>query len=222
MVWTCRAQHRPDCRSTRAECGSTEKIWQAKEIMGWSAWEWQKEARYGFCWPSESFRVEKTPSRKTCQKAQPSVEENRALKWMWWWWWWWYDDFNRNHGLHRQRFSYYIKFFYQRNNSKVCFLPDTSTGTTVFIGDLFSFYIKFFYQRNNSKVLFYCWTFQPEPQFSSVTFFNSLFNLNTHNERIKNSFRVLTFAKPKCDNVLQAKPRSSEGCKTLHESLVKC
>ena len=86
MVWTCRAQHRLDCRSTQAECGCTEKIWQAKEIMGWSAWEWQKEARYGFCWPSESFWVERTPSRKTCQKAQPSVEENRALKWIW------YDD----------------------------------------------------------------------------------------------------------------------------------
>ena len=85
MVWTCRAQHRLDCRSTQAECGCTEKIWQAKEIMGWSAWEWQKEARYGFCWPSKSFWVERTPSRKTCQKAQPSVEENRALKWIWWW-----------------------------------------------------------------------------------------------------------------------------------------
>ena len=88
MVWTCRAQHRLDCRSTQAECGCTEKIWQAKEIMGWSAGEWQKEARYGFCWPSEPFWVERTPSRKTCQKAQPSVEENRALKWIWWWWWW--------------------------------------------------------------------------------------------------------------------------------------
>ena len=87
MVWTCRAQHRLDCRSTQAECGCTEKIWQAKKIMGWSAWEWQKEARYGFCWPSKSFWVERTPSRKTCQKAQPSVEENRALKWIWWWWW---------------------------------------------------------------------------------------------------------------------------------------
>ena len=87
MVWTCRAQHRLDCRSTQAECGCTEKIWQAKEIMGWSAWEWQKEARYGFCWPSKSFWVERMPSRKTCQKAQPSVEENRALKWIWWWWW---------------------------------------------------------------------------------------------------------------------------------------
>ena len=63
---------------------------QAKEIMGWSAWEWQKEARYGICWPSELFWVERTPSRKTCQKAQPSVEENRALKWIWWWWWWWW------------------------------------------------------------------------------------------------------------------------------------
>ena len=49
----------------------------------------EKEARYGFFWPSESFWVERTPSRKTCQKAQPSVEENRALKWIWWWWWWW-------------------------------------------------------------------------------------------------------------------------------------
>ena len=87
MVWTCRAQYRLDCRSTQAECGCTEKIWQAKEIMGWSAWEWQKEARYGFCWPSKSFWVERTPSRKTCQKSQPSVEENRALKWIWWWWW---------------------------------------------------------------------------------------------------------------------------------------
>ena len=86
MVWTCRAQHRLDCRSTQAECGCTEKIWQAKEIMGWSTGEWQKEARYGFCWPSEPFWVERTPSRKTCQKAQPSVEENRALKWIW------YDD----------------------------------------------------------------------------------------------------------------------------------
>ena len=86
MVWTCTAQHRLNCRSTQAECGCTEKIWQAKEIMGWSAWEWQKEARYGFCWPSESFWVDRTPSRKTCQKAQPSVEENRALKWIWWWW----------------------------------------------------------------------------------------------------------------------------------------
>ena len=88
MVWTCRAQHRLDCRSTQAECGCTEKIWRAKEIMGRSAWEWQKEARYGFCWPSKSFWVERMPSRKTCQKAQPSVEENRALKWIWWWWWW--------------------------------------------------------------------------------------------------------------------------------------
>ena len=87
MVWTCRAQHRLDYRSMQAECCCTEKIWQAKEIMGWSAWEWQKEARYGFCWPSKSFWVERTPSRKTCQKAQPSVEENRALKWIWWWWW---------------------------------------------------------------------------------------------------------------------------------------
>ena len=78
-------QHRLDCRSMQAECGCTEKIWQSKEIMGWSAWEWQKEARYGFCWPSESFWVERTPSRKTCQKAQPSVEENGALKWIWWW-----------------------------------------------------------------------------------------------------------------------------------------
>ena len=52
------------------------------------AGEWQKEARYGFCWPSELFWVERTPSRKTCQKAQPSVAENRALKWLWWWWWW--------------------------------------------------------------------------------------------------------------------------------------
>ena len=86
MVWTCRAQHRLDCRSTQAECGCTEKIWQAKEIMGWSAGEWRKEARYGFCWPSEPFWVERTPSRKTCQKAQPLVEENRALKWIWWWW----------------------------------------------------------------------------------------------------------------------------------------
>ena len=34
MVWTCRAQHRLDFRSTQAECGCTEKIWQAKEIMG--------------------------------------------------------------------------------------------------------------------------------------------------------------------------------------------
>ena len=84
--WTCWVQHRLDCRSTQAECGCTEKIWQAKEIMGWSAWEWQKEARYGFCWPSKSFWVERTPSRKTCQKAQPSVEENKALKWIWWWW----------------------------------------------------------------------------------------------------------------------------------------
>ena len=33
MVWTCRAQHRLDCRSLQAECGCTEKIWQAKEIM---------------------------------------------------------------------------------------------------------------------------------------------------------------------------------------------
>ena len=95
MVWTCRAQHRLDCSSTQAECGCTEKIWQAKEIMGWSAGEWQKEARYGFCWPSEPFWVERTPSRKTCQKAQPSVEENRALKWIWWWWWWWWWWLNR-------------------------------------------------------------------------------------------------------------------------------
>ena len=94
MVWTCRAQHRLDCRSTQAECGCTEKIRQAKEIMGWSALEWQKEARYGFCWPSKSFWVERTPSRKTCQKAQPSVEENRALKWIWWWWW---DDLPSAH-----------------------------------------------------------------------------------------------------------------------------
>ena len=34
MVWTCRGQHWLDCRSTQAECGCTEKIWQAKEIMG--------------------------------------------------------------------------------------------------------------------------------------------------------------------------------------------
>ena len=32
--WTCRAQHRLDFRSTQAECGCTEKIWQAEEIMG--------------------------------------------------------------------------------------------------------------------------------------------------------------------------------------------
>ena len=44
----------------------------------------RKKARYGFCWPSEPFWVERTPSRKTCQKAQPLVEENRALKWIWW------------------------------------------------------------------------------------------------------------------------------------------
>ena len=37
--------------------------------------EWQKEARYGLCWPSESLWVERTSSMKTCQKAQPSVEE---------------------------------------------------------------------------------------------------------------------------------------------------
>ena len=86
MVWTCRMQHRLDCRSTQAECGCTEKIWQAKEIIGWSAWEWQKEARYEFCRPSKWFWVERTPLRKTCQKAQPLVEENRALKWIWWWW----------------------------------------------------------------------------------------------------------------------------------------
>ena len=99
MVWTCRAQHRLDCRSTQAECGCTEKIWQAKEIMGWSAWEWQKEATYGFCWHSKSFRVERMPSRKTCQKAQPSVEENMALKWIWWWWWWWCGSFGDNLGI---------------------------------------------------------------------------------------------------------------------------
>ena len=94
MVWTCRAQHRLDCRSTQAECGCTEKIWQAKEIMGRSAWEWQKEARYGFCWLSKSFWVERTPSKKFCKKAQPSVEENRALKWIWWWSSWsWKDGF---------------------------------------------------------------------------------------------------------------------------------
>ena len=33
-------------------------------------------------------------------------------------------------------------------------------------------------------------------------------------------FRVLTFAKPECDNVLQPEPRSGEGCNTLsHEGL---
>ena len=80
MVWTCKAQHRLDCRSTQVECGCTEKIWQAKEIMGWSAWEWQKEARYGFCWPSKSFWVERTPSRKTCQKAQPLVRGKLGSK----------------------------------------------------------------------------------------------------------------------------------------------
>ena len=84
MVWTYRAQHRRDCRSMQPEYGCTEKIWQAKEIMGWSAWEWQKEAGYGFCWPSKSFLVERTPSRKSYQKAQASVEENRSLKWIWW------------------------------------------------------------------------------------------------------------------------------------------
>ena len=31
MVWTCRAQHRLDFRSTQAKCGNTEKIWQAKK-----------------------------------------------------------------------------------------------------------------------------------------------------------------------------------------------
>ena len=34
MVWTCRAQHRLDFRSTQAERGCIEKIWQAKEIVG--------------------------------------------------------------------------------------------------------------------------------------------------------------------------------------------
>ena len=33
-------------------------------------------------------------------------------------------------------------------------------------------------------------------------------------------FRILTFAKPECDNVLQPEPRSGEGCNTLsHEGL---
>ena len=31
-------------------------------------------------------------------------------------------------------------------------------------------------------------------------------------------FRVLTFAKPECDNVLQPDPRSGEGCNTLVHS----
>ena len=33
-------------------------------------------------------------------------------------------------------------------------------------------------------------------------------------------FRILTFAKPECGNVLQPEPRSGEGCNTLsHEGL---
>ena len=39
-----------------------------------------------------------------------------------------------------------------------------------------------------------------------------------YNKRIKHFFLVLTFAKPKCDNVLQPDPRSGEGCNTfLHD-----
>ena len=38
------------------------------------------------------------------------------------------------------------------------------------------------------------------------------------NKRINILFRVLTFAKPECVNVLQPDPRSGEGCNTLiHE-----
>ena len=40
------------------------------------------------------------------------------------------------------------------------------------------------------------------------------------NKRIKHSFRVLTFAKPECDNVLQQDPRSGEDYNILlHEGL---
>ena len=34
MRWFGHVERRLDCRSTQAECGCTEKIWQAKEIMG--------------------------------------------------------------------------------------------------------------------------------------------------------------------------------------------
>ena len=34
MRWFGHVEHRLDFRSTQAECGCTEKIWQAKEIMG--------------------------------------------------------------------------------------------------------------------------------------------------------------------------------------------
>ena len=46
----------------------------------------------------------------------------------------------------------------------------------------------------------------------------SVCNSTYCNKRIKILFRVSTFAKPECDNVLQPDPRSGEGCNTLlHE-----
>ena len=42
-----------------------------------------------------------------------------------------------------------------------------------------------------------------------------------YEKRINILFRILTFAKPECDNVLQPEPRSGEGCNTFsHEGLV--
>ena len=53
--------------------GRPRKSWD--EVL-----ENDKEARYEFCWPSESFWVERTPSRKTCQKAQPSDRGKQGSK----------------------------------------------------------------------------------------------------------------------------------------------
>ena len=33
------------------------------------------------------FKYQESERVIVSQKAQPSVEENRALKWIWWWWW---------------------------------------------------------------------------------------------------------------------------------------
>ena len=53
--------------------------------------------------PQNRSEWKRAPSRKTCQKAQPSVEENRALKWIWWWWWWclflFEPNYSRKHDL---------------------------------------------------------------------------------------------------------------------------
>ena len=94
--------------------------------------------------------------------------------------------FKLNHGLHRQHFSHYIKFFYQRNNSKVCFLLHVSTGPTVFIGDIFPIISNSFIKETTRKSVF-CRMFQPEPKSSSATFF-LLYQILLSKKQLKSLF----------------------------------